>query len=396
MTEEEGREANLGEFEELSEEMHGEIPVSEACEQSESGRCLRPRRKKVAVCVLGDSIDHSSHQNGGPTSVLCNSSVVEEENNNDDDNSDYEYRAEKTHRQKSTPRRSKKVMAENERSVQKRMKNEESPKKKFSHSTQRNNRPANKVLLQTPDDEINPQELTMIDLIRLAEAKERISNKKTAASRKSLHNKSADKSLHHHEYTDSYNQGLTADDDQEVCLDQSDNYNYHTFMEKTPSKRWTKKETESFYEALPLFGANPTLLQLIFPNRTTHQLKLKLKREFHQHRIRIDDALINHSNDYSLFKLVIQQMQQSTDQTSWDSSKDVGSVGTTDEEVTTESNEEVTNSEWKQEDEVTKDLEADDVREPELCNPTVMAHGGSCDDDGDEDLYRWSQYKSLC
>ncbi|WOL06370.1 hypothetical protein Cni_G15104 [Canna indica] len=58
---------------------------------------------------------------------------------------------------------------------------EKSPKKKFPHATKRKRRQVNKVLLQTPEDELDPRQISIKDLIMLAEAKEGISNKAAAA-----------------------------------------------------------------------------------------------------------------------------------------------------------------------------------------------------------------------
>ncbi|WOK95817.1 hypothetical protein Cni_G18229 [Canna indica] len=72
-------------------------------------------------------------------------------------------------------RRSKKVPEKCNSSIEK------SPKKKFPHATKRKRRQVNKVLVQTPEDELDPRQISIKDLIMLAEAKEGISNKAAAA-----------------------------------------------------------------------------------------------------------------------------------------------------------------------------------------------------------------------
>ncbi|WOK97723.1 hypothetical protein Cni_G06431 [Canna indica] len=83
---------------------------------------------------------------------------------------------------KKPARRSKKAPEKCNSSI------ENSPKKKFPHTTRRKRRQANKVLLQTPEDEIDPRQISIKDLIMLAEAKERISNKEAAAMGKLFSN----------------------------------------------------------------------------------------------------------------------------------------------------------------------------------------------------------------
>ncbi|RWV77309.1 hypothetical protein GW17_00061881, partial [Ensete ventricosum] len=91
-------------------------------------------------------------------------------------------------------RKSKKQTNEIEKPTRKRKKAfekpdsvvENSPKKRFPHATRRRRRQGsvNKVLLQTPEDEIDPRQISIRDLIMLAEAKERIASKETAAMSK--------------------------------------------------------------------------------------------------------------------------------------------------------------------------------------------------------------------
>ncbi|CAD5197467.1 unnamed protein product [Musa acuminata subsp. malaccensis] len=74
---------------------------------------------------------------------------------------------------------------------------ENSPKKKFPHATRRRRRDLhmNKVLLQTPEDEIDLRQISIRDLIMLAEAKERIARKETAAMSKLFSGQSYEKYL---------------------------------------------------------------------------------------------------------------------------------------------------------------------------------------------------------
>lgn len=61
---------------------------------------------------------------------------------------------------------------------------------------------------------------------------------------------------------------------------------------ETPIK-WEEAETEKFFEALRLFGADFSLMEHIFPSRTRKQLKLKFKREERNDGEKIDWAMRN-------------------------------------------------------------------------------------------------------
>ena len=68
--------------------------------------------------------------------------------------------------------------------------------------------------------------------------------------------------------------------------------NYQTYMKKTPRTRWSKQETQVFYEGIQAFGINLSMVQQFLPERRTlHQIKLKYKLEERKNPLKIDDAL---------------------------------------------------------------------------------------------------------
>ncbi|XP_043703839.1 uncharacterized protein LOC122653941 [Telopea speciosissima] len=366
-------------------------PASTAVDENEASKSSKRLRKRKAVCVPADEGENAIGEGENVNKEASNCSDMEKDEEGDDD----EYRGKDMSRKRRAPRKLKKHAPENDGLVQKRKKasegqdpSEKKVKKRFSHSTKRKRRLVDKVLLETPEDEINPQKLVFRDLILLAEAKEKLLNKEVAASKKFFPNRSADNSV---PYDASYNEDsfasmedLNSPDEQATQQVQrsSSKLNYHTFMDRTPSERWSKQDTELFYEAIRQFGTDFAMIQQLFPGRTRHQVKLKYKKEERQHPLRLSDALTNRSKDHSHFEIVIQRLQAAA-QAEKNSDGDVASVAMTDEEeVTREENEEVAKSDQKVEQEE-NNLE---LKVPEVCNTGMSL-------DSEDDVCRWSQYK---
>ncbi|KAI3942386.1 hypothetical protein MKW92_031077 [Papaver armeniacum] len=276
--------------------------------------------------------------------------------------------------------------------------NKEPPKKKFSHSTRRNKRRVDKVLLETPEDEINPRKLMLKDLILLAEAKERL----LVADPNAANNSSPYQST-----------TVTQDThfEEEVPFayeeDQAERYvqpklNYHTFMNRTSTERWSKLDTDLFYEGIQQFGTDFTLIQQLFPGRARAQVKSKYKKEEQQHPKRLLDALTNRSKNHSHFELVIERLQKAAADAEAEhgSDRDDESVGITGEEVeiTPNTNEEV----LKKPDESETNFEEEEVGEGmmEAEQEAIMNHQGqspakSHQESEEGDVYDiWSEYKS--
>ncbi|XP_010274684.1 PREDICTED: uncharacterized protein LOC104609943 isoform X2 [Nelumbo nucifera] len=366
-------------------------PISAANEENETTKSSRKLRKRVVR-------DSEEIEDDNLPFEHSNDSIVDEEDNNDEE--DDEYRGENTFSRRGIMKKMKKPTTENEKPVRRHKKvsegsdpsNKEQPKKKFSHSTRRKRRQVDKVYLETPDEEINPQKLVIKDLIMLAEAKERISNKEASTLKKSVPNQSAKNSPPQDTFFDEQDpftsaQGLNSDDDQANHTIQKNSFklNYHSFMDRTPHGRWSKQDTELFYQAVRQFGTDFAMIQQLFPNRSRHQVKLKYKKEERKHPSLLYDALTNRSKDHSHFELVIERLQQATAQAEKDSGRDEESFGLTgeEEEVTHEKNEEVAKPEQEK---AAKDLEP---KVPEVHSP-VKSH------ESEDDLfYRWSQYKSI-
>ncbi|KAM4089137.1 hypothetical protein ACB094_07G126500 [Castanea mollissima] len=320
-----------------------------AGEENDGGKSSRKLRKRVAFQLIDEQDDGANDDvSAEPPS---NSSIDEDE---DEDNND-EYKVESKSQKKRAPRKSKKPEAENGKPLRKRKKANEAadqstvkPPKKFSHSTRRNRRCVDKALLETPEDEIDPQRLPIKDLILLAEHKERLASKEAAALKTPLTNLSSSNSFHEEdpfngEEAFASEQGRGSDDDEpgyEVPI--SDRLiNYQSYMDKTPRTRWSKQDTELFYEAVRQFGTDFSMIQQLFPGRTRHQVKLKFKKEERQYPFRLSEALASRSKDHSHFQLVIERLQQASQAEQHSNRED--SVGLTVEEevegLETETNE---------------------------------------------------------
>ncbi|XP_076954840.1 uncharacterized protein LOC143629455 [Bidens hawaiensis] len=282
-------------------------------------------------------------------------------NNNDIDfvpeNESLDDRIESKSKSKS---KSKKPVDENKKPVKKRKKatevqNEltEVPKKKFSHSTKRNKRQVNPELLKIPEDELELHMHTfpIKDLIRLREHKERLEIKEGSSSR-----------------TD-------ATDGSEYA-ENTTYYNYRTHMKIIPRVKWTKQDTELFYEAIQQLGTDLSMVTECFPGRTREQIKSKFKKEYKQNRLRIESALNTRAKGHSQFNIVIERLKQARaeDEDSENDDQYADMPGEEDEvQVAADINEGGLEKE-------VKDMEPDE-------NPTAF-------DDIEDDDNTWSQYKS--
>ncbi|XP_021725680.1 uncharacterized protein LOC110692912 [Chenopodium quinoa] len=239
---------------------------------------------------------------------------------NRDENNEGGYIGEET-LQKKRPRKSKKVAAENNKPARKRKKatqelNEyvEKPPKKFPRATRRK-RCVNKSLLEAPEDELDLQRVPIRDLIILAEYKERQAKKEAAAAMPpptSERNNNLSPEDLPYDDNESFDQDGDNYDNPSTLRVQKDTgyFNYQSFMTKETRARWTKQDTELFYQSLSQFGSDLSMIQQLFPGRTRHQIKLKYKKEERQNPMRVNDALTCRTQDLSHFELVIKRLKE--------------------------------------------------------------------------------------
>lgn len=309
-----------------------DVPVVPEKESSKSGKrkvfsasnCSRKSKKSslAAGPQVVDELDEA-HDNGGLPEPP-GSSVDEEDNDYEprgDEESDDENKVEIASRKKRASKKSKEPVTENEKPVRKRNRSNDTaeqsmqkPGKKFSHSTRRNKRCVNKDLLNMPEDEIDFKRLPIRDIILFAEYKERLA---TTTSKIPPNNQSTDNPFHgeySHNEEDGFasEQDITHGDDQTYVRAQpsSSLFNYQSFMDRAPNSRWSKQDTELFYEGIQQFGTDLSMIQQLFPGRTRHQVKLKYKKEERQHPLRLHEALSSRPKDNSYFEKLIEQLQE--------------------------------------------------------------------------------------
>ncbi|KZV14254.1 transcription factor TFIIIB component B'' [Dorcoceras hygrometricum] len=207
--------------------------------ENEPGRFLRPRKPKKIICELVDEAEDEILVGRVSTDECPGGSALEEDSINSE-----EYQVDSEIPKEKVKRKSKKEEGDKEKTTRKRKATKgvseqdvDAKPKKFSHSTRR--RKLDRVLLETPEDDIDYQKVPLRDLILLAEHKERQMKKEEAGepSTKPSHDNSS-------EFLNDDNDGNFSPTVEESSL----YFNYQTYMDKTPIARWSKQDTELFYE----------------------------------------------------------------------------------------------------------------------------------------------------
>ncbi|KAK4834747.1 hypothetical protein QYF36_000132 [Acer negundo] len=377
------------ELKDLAETSHADTSIS----VDVSRMAKKPPRKPKAVPELVDEPDDEAHDYGSYSAEPPVSTVGEDESNIDGLKVDSKTK-------KKAPRKSKKPVTENEKPVRKRKKAKEASDqstieapKKFPHSSRRKKRRVSKELRETPEDEIDPQKVPMKDLILLAEYRERLASKEAKTPTPPLTNESNENFFHEEDYYYNNEEQTYAPEQVDDSVgDQATHgadpiteqlYNYHSFMKKkTPTIRWSKQETEVFYEAIRKFGTDlSTIQQLFFPERSRHQVKLKYKKEEREHPLRLTDALTNRAKDHSHFEKAIEQLQQVSARAGQDNNGDdsIGMTGEEVEDLTTEINQ----------DEVEKTEQAENVEAADVAEE----HSPPKAEESDDGVDYWDSYE---
>ncbi|KAF5194423.1 Transcription factor TFIIIB component B'' like [Thalictrum thalictroides] len=327
--------------EELSQETLDERPSIAADKGIESGKPSRGLRKRSIAPVLADEMEDGTEK-VDPHAEPSNHSLVDEDV--DDDGGD-QCREDTSCRKRAAKKA--KPAEQNEKTGRRRKKSvegpdalsKEPPKKKFSHSTRRNRRSVNKALLETPEDEIDPQNLPIKDLILLGELREKRMKKDGAASNDTLPNQSVnnlfpeDDPYNQHDpfANDPFGNDPFEDDpfgSEQVPKAAPLKLNYHSFMTRnTSKKRWSKQDTELFYEAIRQFGTDFAMIEKLFPGRERRQWVLKYKNEERRHPMKLHDALTNRLKDHSHLELAIEKLKQAAAEAEQNSDYEMESVG---------------------------------------------------------------------
>lgn len=362
--------------------------LSAISEENGESRSLRSRRKSVNASRLVDEFDEDVIGDGEYVPEHPNDSVTI--------GNDEEFLVENDSQGKKVQKKSKKTVTKEGKRVRKSKKTAEASDqaankkpKKFSHSTRQKRRTVDKTLLEAPMDEIDYSKVPIKDLILLAEHKERLAKKDAAVSQiPTTTDQSARASVSNYDEDETYasDEDGEADDHSKSTMaeDTSAYFNYQTYMDKTPSTRWSKQDTELFYEAVQQFGTDLSLIQQLFPGRTRRQLKLKYKKEERQNPFRLHDALTNRSKDHSHFERVIERLKQIEAEELQYADKDESIDLTGEEEMGTQ---EIYEEEAKSEHVEEKEVETVEQDVPEMENPVKEY-------DDEDDFMKWSQYTS--
>ncbi|KAL3626450.1 hypothetical protein CASFOL_029999 [Castilleja foliolosa] len=352
--------------------------------ENEIGRTLRSRKSKTNACELVDE----------DVELSAECVAVHEENINNNE----EFQAESEPKKKKRNQKSKKTNTDIEKPGRKRKKTSSDQDvvampKKLSRSTRRT-RVVDKALLAIPDDELDYDTVPLRDLLARAEHIEKQMKKAATATKKS----NGDSSILNTEEDETFisKQGGEYNDGEEgspIAEDTTENFNYQTYMDKTHRTRWSKEDTEMFYNAVRQMGTDLAMIQQLFPGRTRRQLKLKYKKEEREHPMRLHDALTSRSKDNSYFEMIIENLEQEKKRKQAeekqnddeDGSIDLTCNGDADEETTIADDEEPKDDEHDQEEE-NDDVANDDT---EVQSPSKP------DDAEDDDLFSWDQYTSM-
>ncbi|KAJ4880083.1 Homeodomain-like superfamily protein [Raphanus sativus] len=257
-----------------------------------------------------------------------------------------------------------------------------------------------KELLETPDDQI--PKLPIKDMIRLVQYREKLEKKEAKGA--PVVPPTQESNTQASEFNNYYSQGFDAEVEDEFGMEEGENQetyvvkpdspvNYHSYMNKTPRTRWSKQDTQLFYEGIQQFGSNLLMVQRLFrsperPKRTHHQIKLKFKLEERKNPLKLDDALSTRSKDLSLYHNVLKDLEEEA------AAKKEGEEEEEEEGEGEEAGEEAeTTTDGPENEEPTKTEETE--RAGDGVTGVKESDGGDeCDDnEGDDDDF-WNSYKS--
>ncbi|KAK3152861.1 hypothetical protein QOZ80_2BG0164510 [Eleusine coracana subsp. coracana] len=182
----------------------------------------------------------------------------------------------------------------------------EKTEKKLTHRIRQKRMKEVKTLLETPYGEIDHKKLSAAHLRLLQEARERNNVKETppgASSNARSQHENPDDFDYRYDEEDNFDE-----DRAETNVENATKLNYHSYMNKQTRAKWSKSETDLFYQGLRQFGSDFAMIQQLFPDKTRHHVRQKFKAEEKKNPMLIHDALIRRSGDNLYFKKVIKQL----------------------------------------------------------------------------------------
>ncbi|PVH37224.1 hypothetical protein PAHAL_6G274100 [Panicum hallii] len=181
----------------------------------------------------------------------------------------------------------------------------EKPEKKLTHRIRQRRAKEVKTLLEKPH-EINPMKLSAAHLRLLQEARERVNAKENPSG------PSSNTSFQFHDmddldYGDEEARNFDNDRTQNHVQD-TKKLNYHSYMNKQTRGKWSKSDTDVFYQGLQQFGSDFAMIQQLLPDKTRQQVRAKFKTEEKKNPLLVHDAIIHRSGDNLYFKKVIKNL----------------------------------------------------------------------------------------
>lgn len=287
-------------------------------QEHEAGKSLRKLRKRVAAGSPGKLDDGISENNY---------SQMDEYHDDDENRGVPKQRKQSKRSKRQTTDAQKPAKRHRKTSKDPESTKTEPPKKRFPHGIRRGRRQVDKALLETSEYEDRTQ-IVLRQLIRLGEANERNASKEAADLKNNQSNNGSFSNGINIDPNNPYDEDLDpyGEEAHRNMLRNSRKLNYQTHMPKPQRGKWSKSETESFYEAIRQFGTDFGMIEKLFPNRTRHQVKLKFKNEERKHPAELHDAMSHRSKDLSHFEKVIQQLKAQAEESRPDDANDVVDV----------------------------------------------------------------------
>ncbi|XP_048543918.1 uncharacterized protein LOC125522918 [Triticum urartu] len=181
----------------------------------------------------------------------------------------------------------------------------EQPEKKLTHRIRQKRAQEVQTLLQKPDHEIDRMKLSVTHLRLLQEARERIQSK--TPSGPSSSNQSSSRFGDTDDF-DPFGDNYDNDRTENQALESATKLNYHSYMDKKTRAKWTKSDTDLFYQGLQQFGSDFAMIQQLFPDKSRDQVRQKFKSEDKKHPMQVHDAILHRSRDNLYLKQVMKQL----------------------------------------------------------------------------------------
>ncbi|PNT66400.1 hypothetical protein BRADI_3g11035v3, partial [Brachypodium distachyon] len=184
-------------------------------------------------------------------------------------------------------------------------KDTEEPEKKLTRRIRQNITKEVKTLLEKPDHETDRMKLSVMHLRLLQQARERIESKTIPSGPSASNQRSQFGDL---DDFDPFGENCHYGRTESYMLENATKLNYHSYMNKQTRAKWSKSDTDLFYQGLQQYGSDFAMIQQLFPDKTRDQVRQKFKTEENKHPMQVHDAVLYRSRDNLYLKQVIKQL----------------------------------------------------------------------------------------